>query len=299
MEWLNYHHLLYFWKVARLGSVARAAEDLRLAPPTISSQVKALEESLGEKLFERSGRSLVLTEVGRAVFEYADQIFNLGDELLNFVHRRPTGKPLRFHVGISDALAKVVVREILKPAFSIDQQIHVVCREGDVEQLIAELTAFRLDIVLSDRPAPEPARVRTYDHPLGHSGMTFLGAPAIAGTLGPGFPGSLDGAPALLPASNTAMRRSLDQWFDEQGVAPRVVAEFEDTALLMAFAGDDFGFLVVPTLAADVVSERFGSVAFGEAPECRVHFHAISAERRLKHPAVVAITEAAKERLGG
>ncbi len=299
MEWLNYHHLLYFWQVARLGSVTRASEELNLSPSTISTQVKALEESLGEPLLRRAGRSLVLTEVGRVVSDYAEEIFSLGGELLHVVRERPTGQPLRLAVGLSDVLAKLVVREILLPAFSIEEPIRMVCREGGLDGLLGELAAYRLDIVLSDRPAPETTRVKTFDHHLGGCGLTFLAAPNLAEFLGPDFPRSLDGAPAMLPTPNTMLRQSLEGWFKLVGVRPRVVAEFEDQALLKVFAGDGLGFFAVPDVVASQVASRYGALPFAHTDDCREEFYAISAERRLQHAAVIAITAAARDRLFG
>lgn len=297
MEWLNYHHLLYFWTVASEGSIARACDRLRLAPPTISTQIKSLEESLGEQLFLRSGRKLVLTDVGRTVFDYAEEIFGLGQELMSVVRQRPTGQPVRLNVGISDALAKLVVRQILKPAFALEGRIRVVCREGGMDRLLADLSTYRLDLVLAEEPPSEAVRVKTFEHELGDCGVSFLAGPRLAAELAEGFPGSLDGAPAMLPTRGTAIRRSLELWFDEAGVRPRVVAEFDDQALLMVFAADELGFFAAPSVIADEVARSYGAVPIGETDEVRERFYAITAERKLEHPAVVAITEAARSSL--
>jgi LysR family transcriptional activator of nhaA len=297
MEWLNYHHLYYFWTVAREGSIARASQVLHLTPPTISTQLRQLELMLGEPLFRRTGRQLVLTDVGRTVADYAEEIFSLGRELLSAVRQRPTGQPLRLTVGISDAVPKIVVRELLRPAFALEPAVRIVCREGDVARLLAELATFRLDVVLSEQPAPESARVRTFDHRLGESATTFFAAPRLARRLRRGFPKSLHEAPALLPTRNTAMRRNLDSWFERLGVRPRIVAEFEDTALLLAYAADELGFFALPSVAAEEVARRYGAQRIGVSQECRERFFAISAERKLKHPAVLAITEAARSAL--
>jgi LysR family transcriptional activator of nhaA len=297
MEWLNYHHLLYFWKVAKLGSIARASEELRLAPPTISTQIRCLEESLEEKLFRRVGRNLVLTEVGQRVYDYAEEIFALGSELLNVVRQRPTGQPLKLNVGISDVVAKMVVREVLRPAFQLEQGVHVVCREGDLERLLADLATYRLDVVLSDRPPPETAKVKSFAHYLGGCGLTFFAGPTLSRRLGEGFPGSLDGSEALLPTHNTALRGNLERWFHALQIRPRVVAEFEDTALLMAFAADDLGFFAVPSVIEEAVQRRYGVEPIGRTEDCREEFYAISVERKLKHPAVLAVTESARSSL--
>ena len=299
MDLLNYHHLRYFWQVARLGSIARAAEALRVAPPTISTQIKELEGQLGEQLFERSGRKMHLTDVGRMVSDYADEIFSLGRELQSMVHDRPKGYPLRLTVGISDAVPKLVVREILKPAFGLPQRVKVVCREGDVEGLLTELASHRLDMVLADKPAPEASRVKTFDHKLGECGLVFFAPPGLAAALKQGFPHSLDNAPAMLPTPNTAMRHNLEQWFDSLGVRPRVVAEFEDPALLMVFAADELGFFAVPAVIASEVGRRYGALPIGNCDDCREQFFAISAQRKLQHPAVAAITDTARSSLFG
>ena len=297
MEWLNYHHLFYFYMVAKLGTITRASEELMLAPPTISTQIKCLEDVLGEELFRRVGRKLVLTEMGQKVFAYAEEIFSLGSELMNVIKQRPTGHPLRINVGIADVLAKVVVRELLMPVFEMDQSVHVVCREGGLDRLLTELAHFRLDVVLSDRRVPEEVKIKTFDHKLGGCGISFYGAPALADKLRDGFPKSLHNAPAMLPTRNTELRQNLDRWFRSVKVVPKVVAEFEDTALLIAFAPDALGFFAVPSVAGESVRHRFGATLIGSTEDCREEFYAISVERKLRHPAVVAITDGAREDL--
>lgn len=297
MDWLNYHHLLYFWAVAKEGSIVKASETLMLAQPTVSAQIRRLEDSLGEKLFKRSGRSLVLTEVGHMVYGYADEIFGLGRELMQTVKQGASGKRLRLSVGVTDAVPKLVAREILRPA--IDMEAHVICREGKAEALLTDLGSHRLDILISDEPAPPNARVKTFNHHLGRSAITFFAAPKLAEKLKRGFPKSLNGAPALLPADTTALRRSLERWFDALRIRPHIVAEFEDSALLKAFAQDGDGFFAVPDVVKSEIAARYGAKPIGKTDKCREDFYAVSAERKLKHPAVVAITEAAREELLG
>lgn len=297
MDWLNYHHLRYFWQVARLGSIARAAAELRVASPTISAQIKELEGALGEKLFKRSGRSLVLTEEGRTVLDYAEDIFAKGQELLHVLRRQPTGKALRLNVGIADAVPKLVVREILKPALALEHPVKAICREGGIDRLLADLATHRLDVVLSDRQTPETSRVKTFDHELGECGLAFFASPQLAEELRPTFPRSLDGAPAMLPTPPTAMRQSLDRWFDSIGARPEVVAEFDDAALLMVFAADELGFFAVPEVIGEEVGRRYGAVPIGRVESCRERFYAISVQRKLEHPAVAAITNAARQGL--
>lgn len=299
MEWLNYHHLLYFWTVAREGSIARASESLSLAPPTISAQIRTLEESLGQKLFVRRGRGLVLTDTGRMVMGYADQIFSLGREMMNSIHQHPADLTIRFNVGITDAVPKLVAREVLKPALQLQPAVHLVAREGKLESLVAELATHRLDMVLSDHPYSAPSSIRIFHHRLGECGVAFFAAPALARRLRKGFPQSLDGAPALLPAESTALRGSLEDWFDRLGIRPRVIAEFEDSALLKVFGADTEGFLALPQVVTEETIRRFGIRLIGSTEDCRERFFAISAERRLRHPAVVEISRRARADLFG
>ena len=299
MEWLNYHHLLYFWVVACHGSVTRAAAELRLAQPTVSTQLRTLEEVLGEKLFARTGRRLVLTDVGRLVFRYADEIFGLGRELLETVKGRPTGQPMRLTVGIADAVPKLIAYRLLRPALAVAEPVRIICREDKPDRLLAELAIHELDLVLSDAPIGPTTKVRAFNHLLGECGVTFFGTPALARTCRRGFPRSLGGAPVLLPTDNTALRRSLDDWFESEGVRPRVVSEFEDSALLMAFGQAGMGIFPAPSAIERQVRSQYGVVVVGRLDAVCERFYAISGERRLKHPAVVAISEAARQRVFG
>ena len=293
MEWLNYHHLLYFWMVAREGSIARAGEQLRLAQPTISGQIRMLEDQLGEKLFQRSGRTLVLTDVGRLVFEYADQIFALGREMLDTLKDRPTGRPLRFQVGVTDEVSKIIACRFLQPALSAASPVHIVCREGPLERLVAELATHALDLVLADAPIGPTIKVKAYNHVLGESSVTIFGAPKLAASYRSRFPRSLDGAPFLLPTETKVLRRSLDQWFEKHELRPRIVGEFDDTALLKTFGQAGAGLFAAPSAVEGEVVQQYGVAALGRLDEVKERYYAISVERRLKHPAVVAVSEAA------
>jgi len=295
MEWLNYHHLLYFWTVARAGSIARAGEELRLSQPTISNQLKTLEGALGQKLFERQGRRLVLTDVGRTVLRYADDIFRTGRELLQAVKGLPTGERLRVVVGVADVIPKLVAERLLRPAMAAARDVALVCREGPLPQLLAQLALHELDVVLSDAPAPEGIKVRAFNHPLGDCGVTFFASPALA-RLRNGFPRSLDGAPALLPSEGTALRLGLERWFEARGIRPALAGEFDDSALLKAFGARGLGFFAAPSVIEREVASQFGVRAIGRTDEVRERFYAISVERRLRHPAVVAIADSARER---
>jgi LysR family transcriptional regulator, transcriptional activator of nhaA len=294
MEWLNYHHLRYFWTVAKAGSLARAAEKLHVSQPSISEQIRELESAFGEKLFQREGRNNKLTAVGRVVFGYAEEIFGLGRELMNTVNQRPGTKALRLYVGVADSFPKLVANEILKPVFAMPQTAHVICREGKMEDLLAQLAAHRLDIILADEPASSSTNFKTYTHSLGETGTTFCAEKELAAKLKRNFPQSLNDAPAMLPTENTSLRRALEVWFREQQIQPRIVAEFEDLALMKVMAAEGRGFIALPTVAVNGALDHYGFQAIGQTDNCRVQFHAVTAERRLAHPAVVLLTSQAR-----
>lgn len=299
MEWLNYHHLLYFWLVVREGGVARAAERLRLSHPTISAQVKQLERALGEKLFVKQGRRLVLTEVGQIVHRYADQIFGLGRELMDTVKGRPGVGPLRLVVGITQAMPKLVARRLLAPALVAKDlgPVRLVCVEDRSERLLAELASTHLDLVLSDASVPPTGPVRAFNHVLGECGVTICASKELAAQHRRGFPRSLDGAPLLLPTEGSNLRRALEQYLDQRALRPRLMGEFEDTALMKVFGQDGLGLFPVPSAVEDDVRRQHGVEIVGRIPEVRERFYAISVERRLKNPAVLAICDAARKRL--
>jgi LysR family transcriptional regulator, transcriptional activator of nhaA len=291
MEWLNYHHLRYFWMVARKGGVRKAAEALHVSQPSISAQLRLLEESLGQKLFRRSGRNLVLTETGQLVLNYADEIFSVGRELMNAVKQRPGKHPVRLNIGLTDSFPKLIAFQILQAAFRLETSIHIVCREGEIGPLVNQLQAHRLDIVLADEPASSTLKAKTFNHRLGRSGITFCALPAIAAKLRRDFPQSLDGAPALLPTENMGMRAALEMWFDSKGIRPRLVGEFEDSALMEVCSTGGRGFTTVHTVVNRTALKRYGLRVIAKVEECGSDFYAITAERRVKHPAAVAITE--------
>jgi LysR family transcriptional activator of nhaA len=299
MDWLNYHHLLYFWSVAREGSVVGAAGRLGLAQPTVSSQIRALEAALGERLFTRSGRSLVLTEPGRLVYDYADQIFSLGRELVDAVKDRPTGRALRLTVGVVDVMSKVIAHRLLAPALTIGQPVHLVCREDRPERLMAELSVHGLDLVLADAPISPAIKVKAFAHLLGESGVSFFATSRIARRLRGRFPTSLNQAPILLPTDNTMLRRHLDQWLADKHLRPTIVGEFEDSALLSVFAQAGSGVMAAPSVLEPEMRTEFGLRVIGRVNEIRERFYALSVERRIKHPALVAISEAARRKLFG
>ncbi|HSN91444.1 MAG TPA: transcriptional activator NhaR [Anaeromyxobacteraceae bacterium] len=298
MEWLNYHHLFYFWTVARAGSIVRASEELHLAQPTISNQLKTLEGTLGVKLLERQGRRLALTDAGRTVLRYADDIFRTGRELQRAVKGLPTGQRLRLVVGVADVIPKRMAALLLQPAVDAHPDLTLVCREGPLPTLLAQLALHELDVVLADVPASEEVKVKAFNHRLGDCGLALFAAAGLA-HLRKGFPRSLHGAPALLPAPGTALRRGLDAWFEATAIQPTVVGEFDDSALMTAFGARGLGFFAAPRVLEAEIREQYGVTVLGRAEEVREAFYAITVERRLRHPAVVAIAEAARDEIFG
>lgn len=294
LEWVNYHHLLYFWVVAREGGLVPAGKVLRLSHPTLSAQIHALEHQLGEKLFAKVGRKLALTEMGRVVFRYADEIFTLGRELVDTVKGRSTGQPLRLDVGVVDVVPKLIVRRLLRPALSLPEPVKLVCHEDSYEKLLADLSLHALDIVIADSPVPSGSSVRAFNHLLGETEVSFFGARSLARSLKRAFPKSLDGAPMLLPLENSPLGRALHHWFERNRVRPRVIAEFDDSALLKVFGADGVGLFPAPAAVEEAVCRQYGVQVVGRAPEVKERFYAVSVERRLKNPAVVAITDAAR-----
>lgn len=291
MEYLNFHHLRYFWMVAKRGGVGKAAAELHVSQPSVSAQLKLLEAGLGDKLFRRSGRNLVLSETGHLVFSYADEIFSIGRELMNAVGQRPGKRPLRLNVGLTDAFPKLLAFQILKAAYRVGESVHLVCREGEIASLIQRLQAHRLDIVLADEPASSSLKTKAFNHRLGRSGFTFCATPKLAAKLRRRFPRSLDGAPALLPTTNMGMRAALDTWFDAKNVRPQVIGEFEDSALMGVCSSDGRGFTVMPSVIDRVAVKQYGLGVIARVQECGNTFYAITTDRRVKHPAAVAITE--------
>jgi LysR family transcriptional regulator, transcriptional activator of nhaA len=294
---LNYHHLLYFWTVVREGGVARAAARLRLSQPTISAQVRRLEEVLGSPLLRREGRGVTMTETGRVVFRYADDIFSTGQELLETLRGRGSGRPAQLTVGVANAVPKLIAYRLLRPATRGDEAFALVCREGSAEELLGELATHALDVLITDRPVAPAARVKVFNHLLGESETTFFGTTAQAARLRRRFPRSLHDQPMLLPTRNTELRRGLDQWFERAQIYPRVVGEFEDSALLKVFGQGDGVVFPAPTAIALDVCRVYSVRQLGTIGEVRERYYAVSAERRVKHPGVLAITTAGRDAL--
>jgi LysR family transcriptional activator of nhaA len=291
---LNLKHLRYFWVVASLGTIARASERLHLTPQTISGQLRLLEERIGTQLFERSGRNLVLTETGRLVFSYADEMFRLGTELQDLIEGRPLERGLVFNVGVAMVVPKLIAYRVLEPVMRMPEKVRLVCHEAPLVDLLADLSVHRLDLVLADAPVNPTLNIRAYSHLLGESGSTFFARGKQARPYREGFPRSLDGAPVLMPTASSALRRSLEQWFEHEGIRPRVAAEFEDRALMKAFGEAGIGVFTSPAAMEVDVLAKYGVEVIGRTDAVQERYYAISAERRIKHPAVAAITASAR-----
>ncbi|WP_047396845.1 MULTISPECIES: transcriptional activator NhaR [Chitinibacter] len=297
MNQLNYKHLYYFWVVARSGGVIRASERLHLTPQAISGQLRALEEQIGQPLLRRDGRQLALTETGRLVQSYADEMFSLGEELQTALAGGPQASVQRLRVGIGDMVPKTVAFELLQPALQLDEPLRLICREGQLLPLLAELATHKLDLVIADRPVPPETNIRAFNHLLGESTLTLMGTPALCARWQGPLPQALQGAPLLLPGPDAVIRPRLEAWLERAQVRPQIVAECDDGALLKAFGKAGAGFFAVPTVLAASIGQEYGVQALGVISELKEQFYAISAQRHLRHPAVVAVTETARQHL--
>ena len=294
MSSLNFKHLRYFWAVAANGTIARAAEILHVTPQTISGQLRELEEQVNAKLFQKSGRNLVLTDTGRLVFSYADEMFRLGDELQDVMEGRTPGSALTLTVGVAMVVPKLLAYRILEPVFQMPDTVRLVCMEASLADLLADLSVHKIDLVLADAPMSPSLNVRAYNHLLGESALSFFAMRKFARKYKAGFPQSLNDAPMLMPTASSALRRSLEQWLEQQDIKPVVIAEFEDRALMKAFGEAGTGIFTSPSAVEEDVVAKYGVSVIGRTDEIKERFYAISAERRIKHPAVSAITEAAR-----
>ncbi len=294
---VNYKHLHYFWAVAREGGVARASERLHLTPQTISGQLSLLEQHLGVELFTRVGRNLELTETGRLVLSYADEIFSLGGELEEVIHQLPEGRPQQFRVGVVDVLPKSIAHRILQPALQMNEPVRMSCREAGLDVLLAELAVHRLDLVLADRPIPSTVSTRGFSHKLGECAVSFFCTTQLAENLSGDFPQCLDGAPMLLPGSGTQLRAGIDHYLDKRRIHPHMIAEFDDSALMKAFGKEGAGIFIAPAVIEEEVERQYQVTTIGRIDEVKEHFYAITAERRVKHPVVSAVMEATRESL--
>ena len=292
---INYKHLHYFWVVAKQGGIARAGERLHLTPQTISGQISVLEDSIGEALFSKSGRNLELTETGRLVLSYADEIFSLGGELEEALRNRPPDRQITFKVGIADVVPKTIAYRLLAPALSMSDPVRIICRENNLASLLAELALHRVDMVIADGPIPPGINVRGFSHVLGECGISFLAVQKLARTLRKNFPHSLNGAPLLIPSETNLVQTKLLDWLDSQRIYPRIVGEFDDSALMKVFGQAGTGIIITPSAIATEVAKQYGQQIIGSTEEVREQYYAISVERRISHPAVAAITETARE----
>ena len=296
---LNFNHLRYFWTVVREGSLAAASRALRLTPATVSSQLRDLETRHGVELLSRQGRVLVPTEAGRTVFNYADRIFGTGEELQAFLESGAEPAPRELRVGVAHILPKLATWQLLEPALAASPRPHLVCREAAPSVLASELARHQLDVVLVDAPLHGERATRLFNHRLGASPVVFLAAPSLAARFRRRFPRSLEGAPFVLPTVGTALRQSVDSWFDTLGVRPTVVAEFDDSALLKVAGEHGLGILPVPEIVERTAKAHYGLRLVG-TPEGLVEtFYAVSAERRFDHPSVLDIVGRARALLHG
>lgn len=296
MAQLNYKHLYYFWVVANEGSIVRAAERLHLTPQTISGQISLLESAMSCELFNKEGRNLVLTESGHLALSYANEIFSLGTELQEVLLKRPTGRPLQFHVGIADVVPKMIAHRLLEPALINNEGIRITCYEDKFDQLLADLAAHKLDVIIADSPMRPGSNVRAFNHLLGECGVTFFATAELASKYQDNFPQSLTGAPFLLPTNTSVIRSSLLKWFDQHQIQPYIAGEFDDSALLKAFGQAGVGIFCAPTTIKDEVTRQYQVQVIGQTREIKEQFYAISAERRLKHPSVLAVCDAARQK---
>jgi len=294
---INYKHLHYFLMVAREGGVARASERLHLTPQTISGQLSLLEDYLETKLFTRVGRNLELTETGRLVLSYADEIFSLGGELEEVIHQLPVDRPQLFRVGVVDVLPKSIAHRILQPALHMSNSVRMICRESSLDTLLAELAVHRLDLVLADRPIPSTVSSRGFSHKLGECGVAFFATEQLKQKLKDDFPRCLDGAPILLPSSGNQLRSGIDLWLDRQRIHPRLIAEFDDSALMKSFGQEGAGIFIAPAAIEAEVERQYQVKSIGLIDEVKEHFYAISVERRITHPVVSILFENARESL--
>jgi len=294
---LNYNHLLYFWTVAKEGSIAKASETLHITPQTISGQIKVLENAIGVSLFNRSGRGLILSETGRMVNVYAEEIFSLGSELTQTIKNKTVANTKELVVGIVDSIPKLIAYRTIAPCLELDEEIKIVCLEGNLEDLLAQLSVHKVELVLSDRPVPSGLSVKAYNHLLGESKISFFAHNSFADKYRQNFPDSLADAPMLLPLPSSPLRRSLDDWFEDKNISPRIVAEFDDSALLKAFGEAGIGIFPAPDAISDHIEKMYNAERISTLDSVKESYYAISPERKLKHPGVKQITDFARSNL--
>ncbi|WP_460120194.1 transcriptional activator NhaR [Pseudomonas sp. H3_G09] len=294
---LNYRQLHYFWVVAKTGSIVRACEQLNLTPQTISGQISLLEQTYGVELFRRVGRQLELTEAGRQALPYAEHMFQLGGELELMLRAQPNEQQILFRVGVADVVPKSIVYRLIAPTMELSEPLRITCREDKLERLLADLAIQRLDLVISDSPMPSHLDIKGYSQKLGECGISFFATAELAARYGQDFPRSLHGAPLLIPGAETVVRSRLQRWFAEQQIQPQIVGEFDDSALMQAFGQSGSGIFIGPSVIAEEVKRQYGVELIGQTDAVSESFYAISVERKVKHPGIVAITEGARREL--
>ncbi|AIR90453.1 transcriptional activator NhaR [Pseudomonas cremoricolorata] len=294
---LNYRQLHYFWVVAKTGSIARASEQLNLTPQTISGQISLFEQAYNIELFQRVGRQLELTESGRQTLSYAEQMFQIASELETVLRAQPEEQQIVFRVGVADMVPKSIVYRLLAPAMALDGVLRISCREDKLERLLGDLAIQRLDLVISDSPMPNHLDIKGFSQKLGECGLSFFADPALAARLSAGFPACLHNAPLLIPGQDTMLRSRLLRWLAEQHLQPRIIGEFDDSALMQAFGQSGSGLFVAPSVIAEEVCQRCAVQLIGQTDAVTEAFYAISVERKVKHPGIVAITESARHQL--
>ncbi|MGP0013095.1 transcriptional activator NhaR [Pseudomonas sp.] len=294
---LNYRQLHYFWVVARTGSIVRACEQLNLTPQTISGQISLLEQTFGVELFRKAGRQLELTEAGRRTLPYAEQMFQLGNELEAMLRTQPNEQQRLLRVGVADVVPKSIVYRLIAPTMELDEPIRITCREDKLERLLADLAIQRLDLVISDSPMPSHLDIKGYSQKLGECGISFFATAALAARHADDFPRCLHGAPLLIPGQESVVRSRLLRWFAEQHLHPRIVGEFDDSALMQAFGQSGSGIFIAPSVIAEDVCRQYGVQLIGQTDAVSESFYAISVERKVKHPGIFAINEGARREL--
>jgi len=295
---MNFKHLHYFWVTAKAGGIMRAGEQLHTTPQTLSGQIKLLEDWLGHKLFRKSGRNLELTDDGRVALGYADQIFTLGAELEAAVRETRGGqRVLDFRVGVADSVAKSVAYRLLEPALAVAEPVRLICSEGKFPDLLAQLALQRLDLVIADEPMSRRMSVKAFNHPLGSTAMSFFAAPQLKAQLQGEFPQCLNGMPMLIQGAAASVRQQLEGWLTQHQIQPRIIGEFDDGALMTAFGREGRGVFMAPTVLEAETVAQFGVEVIGRTDELVEEFFAVSVERRITHPCVVAITNAARAQL--
>jgi LysR family transcriptional activator of nhaA len=296
---INYKHLHYFHTAAKAGAINRAADKLHLTPQTLSGQIKVFEDRLGVQLFARNGRRLDLTQAGKLALSYADEIFQIGAELQEALGASPGTRMMPFRVGISDAVPKEIAHQLLLPALGLEEPVRLICREDRLERLVAELSIHRLDMVLEDKPMPTNVDVRGYSHPLGECGVAFFARRELARTIRGKFPDCLDGMPLLMPGEDSALRAPVLRWLEKNGIGPRIVGEFDDSALMKSFGQAGAGIFPAPAVISKEVTNRYQVELLGQTEVIRNRFFAITVERHVRHPAVQAVSAAAHSALFG